>query len=172
MKRILPLLLTLALALTACGGKENESATSKTPEELTQAYTQAITAARDEEMNQYFQVMTAGDQTDSGMREMVFASLGVDPADTSAYGVSVSLMNVSAYAIVAVMPAEGKADTVRKGLEDYIANQKQGFEFYLEDQYQIASNAKLEELSDGTLLMVMCEDQDTVFDSIKSSLEK
>lgn len=169
MKRILPLLLTLALALTACGG---EKKSAKTPEELTQAYTQAITAARDEETNQYFQVMTAGDQTDSGMREMVFASLGVDPADTSAYGVSVSLMNVSAYAIVAVMPAEGKADTVRKGLEDYIANQKQSFEFYLEAQYQIASNAKLEELSDGTLLMVMCEDQDTVFDSIKASLEK
>lgn len=170
MKRILPLLLTLALALTACGGREKKSA--KTPEELTAAYTQAITAARDQETNDYFQVMTSGDETDSGMREMVFAALGVDPADTSAYGVSLSLMNVSAYAIAAIMPAEGKADTVRKGLEDYIANQKQSFEFYLEAQYEIASNAKLEELSDGTLLLVMCEDQDTVFDSIKASLEQ
>ena len=169
--RILALLLAaaLCLALCACGQKE-KAPTAKTPEELTAAYTQAITAARDDELNDFFPVMTKGDDTDPTNEEMTFALLGFTPEDTEAYGVSMSLMNVSAYAIVAVKPAEGKEETVQEGLENYVEAQKGSFEFYLEDQYEIASNAKLEKLDDGTILLVMCEGQDTVFDSIKTSL--
>ena len=170
--RILSALLAaaLCLALAACGQKEGAPA-AKTPEELTAAYTQAITAARDDELNDFFPVMTKGDDTDPVNAEMTFALLGFTPEDTDAYGVSMSLMNVSAYTIVAVKPAEGKEDTVQEGLENYIEAQKGSFQFYLEDQYEIASNAKLEKLNDGTLVLVMCENQDTVFDSIKTALE-
>ena len=171
MKRILPLFLALALILTACGGSK-EQASTKTPDELKTAYTQAITDARDEELNQAFPVRTDVSEMDEFETEMVFGMLGFAPEDAQAYGISMTFMNVSAYAIAAVMPAEGKEDTVRKGLEAYREAQKQNFQFYLEDQFDIASNAKLEKLNDGTLLMVMCENQDTVFDSIKASLEK
>lgn len=172
MKRTLALLLGLCLLLSACGGQPSDqpAAAQKTPEELAEAYTQAINGARDDEMNDYFPVMTNAGENDP-KADMTFAVLGFAPEDTQAYGISLSLMNVSAYAIVAVKPAEGKEETVKTGLENYMDTQKASFEHYLEDQYEIASNAKLETLKDGTVLLVMCDGQGTVFDSIKSALE-
>ena len=41
----------------------------------------------------------------------------------------------------------------------------------LADQYEVALNAKLETLDDGTIVMVMCEGQDEVFDAIVSAIE-
>lgn len=174
-KRIVALLLCaiMCLSLAACAkGQEGGEPSAKTPEELAEAYTQAIQTARDDEMNSYFPVMTNTGENDPTEQEMVFAVLGFTPEDVEAYGVSLSLMNVNAYAIVAAKPAENKEETVKTGLENYIETQKSNFEFYLEDQFEIAAEAKLETLDDGTLLLVMCEDQDTVFDAIKAELEK
>ena len=39
------------------------------------------------------------------------------------------------------------------------------------DLYEIASHAHLETLEDGTILLVMCEDQDAVFDAIRDTIE-
>ena len=50
------------------------------------------------------------------------------------------------------------------------SRQKQSFEQYLADQYDIASNARLETLEDGTVLLVMCQDQDAVFDAIRDTI--
>lgn len=170
MKRICALLLGLCLVLSGCGGKEQGTA-AKTPEELAKSYETAITGARDNEMNEYFPVTTNAAEMDPTEEEMTFAMLGFTPEDVEAYGLSMSLMNVNAYAIVAVKPAKDKEEAVKTGLEGYIENQKSSFERYLEDQYEIASNAKLETLDDGTVLLVMCDGQDAVFDSIKSALE-
>lgn len=173
MKRILSLILTLTLVLCACAKTQPEpSATpAKTPEEYAAAYAAAIEAARDDEMNEAFPVST--NETGFGneaIEEMTFTVLGFTKEDTESYAVSMSLMIVNAYAIVAVKPAEGKEDTVKTGLERYIETQKASFENYLEDQHEIASSAKLETLDDGTILLVMAEGQDGIFDSIRSSL--
>lgn len=173
--RILSLLLAAALCLplAACGKKgESGPAASDAPDPaaLADTWAQAITGARDDELNSAFPVMTPASESDPANTEMTFALLGFAPEDVESYAISLSLMNVSAYAIVAVMPAEGKAETVKEGLENYVEAQKGSFEFYLEDQFQIASDAKLETLDDGTLLLVMCEGQDTVLDNIKSAL--
>lgn len=166
MKRIIPLLLALCLLLSACGGK---TGATKTPEELVEAYTQAITAARDTEQNEAFPVMS---DTDDPLTDMAMQVMGLTKEDVSTLSVALSLRNVQAYAIAAVMPTEGKEDAVKTALEGYIETQKSSFEFYLEDQYQTASDAKLEQLQDGTFLLVMCEGQDEVFKNIKSALEK
>lgn len=168
--RILALILAAAvcLCLSACGGKKEGAA--KTPEELADAYAQAITAARDTELNDAFGVTTNTTQDPPPYLDMSFATLGFTAEDTKAYALSMSLMNVNAYAIVAAMPAEGKEETVKTGLENYVEAQKSSFEFYLEDQFDIAANAKLETLDDGTLLLVMCQGQDEVFEGIKTNL--
>ena len=53
----------------------------------------------------------------------------------------------------------------------YGIRQKQSFEQYLADQYEVASAARLETLADGTVLLVMCQDQDGVFDAIRDAIE-
>ncbi len=164
MKRLFPLLLTLALCLTACGG---EKKSDKTPEELNTAYAEAITAAQSPEERESFPQIGPEDD----MYELLLGLMGIAPEDITASALMVSTRGIQAYSIAAVMPAEGKGDTVRKGLEGYIENQKNTFQFYLEDQYQVAANAKLDELSDGTLLLVMCPEQDQVFEAIKADLE-
>ena len=133
-------------------------------------YVRVITDARGE--GETTPIMTNHTEDDPVEKEMTFAMLGFAPEDAEAYGVSMSLMNVRAYAIAVVKPAPGKAETVKKGLESYVEAQKDNFERYLEDQYEIASNAKLETLDDGTVVLVMCEGQDAIFNSIKTALSK
>ena len=105
------------------------------------------------------------------MADVIFELLGVTAADMSAFALSVSPMNIKAYGIAAIYPAAGKSDAVLEGLNAFIDRQKQSFEQYLADQYEIAGNARLETLEDGTILLVMCEDQDAVFDAIRDTIE-
>lgn len=167
MKRLIAAALLLALPLTGCAGKKEEK--TLTPEERTQLYETAITAARDEETNQVQPVLTSAEGENANL---IFSLLGVSAEDMSAFALSVSLMNVKAYAIAAIYPAAGKEDTVLEGLHSFVDSQKQSFEQYLPDQYEIAKNTRLETLEDGTALLVMCENQDPVFDAIRDAIEQ
>ena len=171
MKRILTLTLAAALLLSALagcsGGGSQESQAVKTPEEYTAAYQAAIEGVRDDEMNEAVPVITS---TDDQMADLVLPMVGITSDNAAAFAVAVSPMNIRAYGIVAVLPAEGKSEEVQEGLQGFIDQQKQSFEQYLADQYDIANAARLETLDDGTILLVMCEDQDTVFDAIQDAL--
>lgn len=167
MKKILTLALALALAVTALFGCSGKSGSDKTPEELSELYASAITE-NGGEMVEYNPVFTEVKEDD--MSAIILENLGLLVEDMQAFGVSSSVMNVKAYGIAAVMPAEGKAESVTSALQGYIDAQKSSFEQYLVDQYEVANSAKLETLEDGTILMVMCEDQDTVFDAISAAI--
>ena len=166
MKRLISAALLLAFVLTGCAGKKEEQ--PPTPEERAQLYETAITGARDEETNQALPPITSAEDDRAGM---VFAMLGVTPGDMTAYALSVSLMNVRAYAVAAIYPAAGKEDTVLEALRAFVDSQKQSFEQYLADQYEIAVNARVETLEDGTVLLVMSESQVSVFDAIRDTIE-
>lgn len=165
------LMLTAALAGCSNGGgtKPQESETPKTAEEIAAGYKTAIEAARDQEMNEAVPVITS---TDDDMADMILPMLGITDENTTAFAVAVSAMNVKAYGIAAIMPAEGKVDEVKEGVDAFVAQQKSNFEFYLADQYDVANAAKVETLDDGTVLLVMSEGQDKIFDSIKDALSK
>lgn len=168
MKKALSLVLALAVAaLAGCSGKSGGAA-AKTPEELTRLYAGTITANGGEGV-EYNPVVTEVKEGDDSALLLEF--LGLKAEDMTAFGISMSLMNVNAYAIAAVMPAEGKTDTVKEALQTYKENQMTSFEMYLADQYDIAKNARLETLEDGTVLLVMCADQDTVYDAIAKAIQ-
>lgn len=133
---------------------------------VTNALGDAITAARTDEENEAYPVFCDKD----AIEDMYYQVVGFTASDVDEIAMSVSLINVKAYGIVVVKPAEGCADTVKAGLQGFIDTQCANFETYLADQYEIAKNAKLETLEDGTIVMVMCENADSVYESIVASL--
>ena len=133
---------------------------------VTNALGDAITAARTDEDNEAYPVFCDKD----AIEDMYYQVVGFTSSDVDEIAMSVSLINVKAYGIVVVKPAEGCADTVKAGLQAFIDTQCANFETYLADQYEIAKNAKLETLEDGTIVMVMCENADSVYESIVASL--
>ena len=171
MKKILAFALTLALSLTVLAGCSNggSKTSDKTPEELTQLYSDAITA-NGGELVEYNPIVSEISEEDP-LGPVILESLGLTQEDMTAFAISMSMMNVKAYGIAAIYPAAGKSDAVLEGLNAFIDRQKQSFEQYLADQYEIAGNARLETLEDGTILLVMCEDQDAVFDAIRDTIE-
>ena len=52
-------------------------------------------------------------------------------------------------------------------MDAYVQSQQKSMEHYLEDQYQIASAARVATVPTGEVVMVCCEDSDTVFENIK-----
>ena len=169
MKKLLTIAIAATMLLTALAGcfPKNGTESTKTPEELAQLYDDAITQ-NGGEMVEYNPVITEKKEND--LSSMIVEALGLQSEDMQAFGISVSMMNIQAYGIAAVMPAEGKTEAVQEALQAYIDRQRQSFEQYLADQYEVAKNARLETLKDGTVLMVMCQDQDTVFDAISTAI--
>ena len=169
MKRMLSLSLSALLLLSAlagCGSKD-AGTTSRTPEEATEAYQTAIESARDAELNEAVPVVTS---TEDDTASLVLPLIGITDENTDAFAVAISPMNIKAYGVAAILPAEGKSEEVLEGVNAFVEQQKQSFEQYLVDQYEIANAAKVETLEDGTILLVMCEDQDTVLEAIKTAL--
>lgn len=168
MKKILSFALAMSmLVLSGCSQPSQSSGAEKTPEELTTLYADSITEFGGE-MVQYNPVVTEiVADTDSAM---LLEAMGLNTEDLSAFAFSSSMMNVKAYGIAAVMPAEGKEEDVKSALQSFIDGKQSSFEFYLEDQYEIACNARLETLEDGTILMVMTEGQDEVYDNISAAI--
>ncbi len=108
------------------------------------------------------------------MIEMQMTTLGFssdDLASLGTYAYSISLMNVKAYMVGIFKPQDGSADAVRSTLENYLSNLQRSFENYLPDQYEIAKNGTVEQLSSGEIVIVVCEDSDSVLKSIQDALK-
>lgn len=180
MKRIFSLLAAclLAAGLAACG---SSPASSGEPKD----YAAILTAARPAEDNENYVIFRlkdgaytatggyAGDLTDEDIQSqgaMCLQLLGLAPEDVQEAVFSVNLMNVQSYGLAIVKPADGKEAAVTEGLQTFIDGQKSAQENYLADQYAIAKAARLETVKSGEVVLVMCEDQDTVFSSIKDAL--
>ena len=119
---------------------------------------------------QAYRTLTEFDPEDT-RTSLALETLGLEEGDAEAFGVSMSMMNTQAYAIAAVLPAQGREEAVEEALQGYVDRQRSSFEFYLPDQYQVAQDARLETLEGGTVLLVMCQDADQVLEAIRSDLE-
>lgn len=125
----------------------------------------AIVNARSDEENEYNEVIA--DPED----EMVYGVLGLDRENVKNFAASVSMMNVRAYAVAIVEAIEDKVDDVVTVLENYKTTQIESYENYLPDQLEIAKNTIVEKIGNYAVI-VMCDQADTVFNSIKTVLEQ
>lgn len=145
---------------------DEPSTAPETEAPATSTLADAITTARTDEENEAYPVFS----DKAAIEDAYYQVVGFTASDVDEIAMSVSLINIKAYGIVIAKPAEGCADTVKAGLQAFIDNQCASFETYLADQYEIAKNANLETLDDGTIVMVMCKDADAVYDAIVASL--
>ena len=145
---------------------DEPSTAPETEAPATSALADAITSARTDEENEAYPVFS----DKAAIEDAYYQVVGFTAEDVDDIAMSVSLINIKAYGIVIAKPAEGCADTVKAGLQAFIDNQCASFETYLADQYEIAKNAKLETLDDGTIVMVMCANADAVYDAIVAAL--
>lgn len=146
-----------------------EAKPEETPEAPSVDHTQRYVAALNDsgcELLQYNQLYTSpeGDGT------LALEFVGLTPEVVGQFAISFSMMNTKAFGLAAVMPAEGQKQAVVDGLNSYITRMQQQFERYLPDQYEVAKAAKVDVLSDGTVILVMCEGQDAVLANIKAAL--
>ena len=153
----------LAAALCGCSGQPAQG--NQPPEELAQIYADAITA-HGGEMVEYNPVITQVNEENAILLE----SMGLEAEDMTAFALSTTMMNTKAYGIAAVMPAQGREEAVESALEDFVARKQADFERYLPDQYDVARNAEVETLDDGTVLLVMAEDGDRIFEEIAAAI--
>ncbi len=181
MKRLLSLALAavLTFGLAGCGG--SSASQDQTPKD----YPAILTASRPQEDNDSYTVFTLEDgafgavgayadelsaeQIDT-QGQLSLDMLGLSAEDIQKAAFSVSLMNVHAYGIAIVQPAEGRTDAVKQALSTFIEAQKTAQENYLPDQYAIAKAARLETVKSGEVVLVMCAGQDDVYDSIAKAL--
>lgn len=183
MKRIIASLLAGLCLLALVGCSAGSKADSATPKD----YSQIIHDARTDEDNEYDMIFTKGedgkftaidgysaeyeaDQLSDEVANMMMPLLGLEDDMYDDFAASVSGMMVRVYGVAIVKPAEGKTQNVVDALDAYVQSQQKSMEHYLEDQYQIASAARVATVPTGEVVMVCCEDSDTVFENIKKAL--
>lgn len=186
MKRIIACLMAgvMLLALVGCGASGSSGSASSAAKK---DYTQILHDARSDEDNEYEMIFTKGEdgkftaqygysaeyeaeQLSDEVANMMMPLLGLEDDMYEDFAASVSGMMVSVYGVAIVKPAEGKTQDVVDALDAYVQGQQKSMEHYLEDQYQIASAARVATVPTGEVVMVCCEDSDTVFENIKKAL--
>lgn len=143
-------------------GESNNDESSKS------ALAEIITSNRDKDTNDSMGIVVSKDDSDA---EITFSMLGIDEKDMSEYAISLSPMNINAYCVAIVKPADGKKDTIKKAFETYKSSQEEAFEQYLQEQYKIAQDAVITEVGDY-IVFAMCEDSSTFRDNVVSALKK
>lgn len=95
---------------------------------------------------------------------------GFVAADMKDYAISVTNIITLVYGVAIVLPEEGRQQAVVDQFNAFIQQQQKAMENYLQDQYKIAQAARVEVAPTGEVIMVMCEDQDTVLQGILDGL--
>lgn len=103
--------------------------------------------------------------------EDILATMKLNKENIDTMALSASLMNVKAYTTAIIKPVDGKAEEVKKSLEDWKQTQMTNFEQYLADQYDVAQHAIITE-ANGYIIMAMCENPETFVENVESYLQK
>lgn len=147
--------------------QENEKDNDNKDEASNNKLSQLILDNRDKELNDAVGIVDSSDDPEA---EITFDMLDIDEKDMFEYAISLSPMNINAYCVAIVKPAEGKKDVIMDAFKSYKASQEEAFEQYLQDQYKIAQEAVLTEVGEY-IVFAMCQDSATFRDNIVNALK-
>lgn len=149
--------LLLVGTLAACGSKNIEPSNRDYAEVLTEV-----------------QGDTAGpniiSSVDDPMFETIPSFMGLAAKDMDRFAISVSMINVQAYCLAIILPAEGQAETVIDALKAFQSQMEKSFENYTPDQYAIAKAAIIKQLPSGEILFAMSEDAPDMISRMEKAL--
>ena len=185
MKRILAALLAAGCVLLILAGCGKGGKTDSAPKD----YTQILHDARTAEDNDVYMIFSPdkdgrftarygysssynAEDLNSEIENMLLPLLNLPDGSYTDFAASLSSMMVQSYGVAIVKPADGKTQDVVDAMDAYILGQQQAMEHYLEDQYQIASSARVATVPTGEVVMVCCENSGAVMDAIKAALAK
>ncbi len=166
MKKLLMIGLSLIMIfnMAACSNTENNKGNEEKPKK---ELAEIISGNRDKQENDAVGIVDSND--DEGA-QITFEMLGIDEKDMDKYAISLSPMNISAYCVAIVKPAEGKKDLIKEAFEKYKKSQEEAFEQYLQNQYKIAKDAVITEAGDY-IIFAMCEDSQSLRDNLVNALK-
>ncbi len=78
-------------------------------------------------------------------------------------------MMVQRYGLAIVKPAEGKTQDVVDAMDAYVESEQKSMEHYLKTSIRSPA-ARVATVPSGEVVIVCCEDSDTVFANIKKAL--
>ncbi len=198
MKRFLSILIMLSMiiSITSCSNNNKQQNTDKSTQEINIGSVSDKSTSSESNLNNQEQtnkiVMSSANErlkyiirslrTDEEndvyeidiTNEKGFLDLvGITEENVEEYAISASLMNVQAYTIAIVKPVEGKEEDVKNALITYRDSVIKSFKQYLPDQLAKAENSYLlEDLNRlGYYVLVMCDNQDQLYEQLLNKLE-
>lgn len=165
MKRSICLLLAAVLVFAFAGCNKTEpEVIEPEPSKITgDALKTAIESARDNETNKSMNIITSVNDTGA---QQILKTLDLAPESMECYAMSVSLINIKAYAVILAKPAAGEEENVLAAIEAFVERTRASFEDYLPAQAEIADNAVIETLENGVIMLVMSPETEAVRDAL------
>lgn len=179
--RVIAILLVLVLSLVGCKAASSSSVPAQPKD-----YAKILQESRSAEENEYKEILAIAedgavsaphnpnsmeDTRVSDHLTLLLDVLSIPQSDIKQGALSMSVINVQAYSVLIIKPAEGKEESVMTALESYVEMQKKAFESYLQDQYQVAAASVLRKTDTGEIILVMAPDSVTVADKIETALK-
>ncbi len=159
MKRVFSFIIATVLLIgvfTGCSSKKEF-----TNEELIAA----VNAIEDEELE--YNPAIAFDNEDLSF----FYELNeFDKDNIKAGAISVSMVNIKAYAVMVLQPKEGCEEALFEDVNEYVKGIQKSFERYLADQYEIALSAVVSQEDNGLIILTMTENSQQAYENIVAAL--
>lgn len=94
--------------------------------------------------------------------------LSIESADVEEFLMKMPMMMVQSNTYIIAKPVEGKEDSIKSALDEYMTALENQWATYLPDQYELVKNRKVEKIGDY-LVYIISSDNELVFNTIKNN---
>ena len=101
-------------------------------------------------------------------KDQIKDTLNIEETDVEEFLMKMPMMMVQSNTYIIVKPTEGKEETVKNAIEDYMKKLEDQWSTYLPDQYELVENRKVEKIGDY-LIYIVSTDNNLVFETINNN---
>lgn len=101
-------------------------------------------------------------------KDQIKDTLNIEESDVEEFLMKMPMMMVQSNTYIIVKPSEGKEDTVKKAIDDYMKKLEDQWSTYLPDQYELVKNRKVEKIG-NYLIYIVSSENELVFNTINNN---